>query len=215
MLPETRYSLIARLGRTEDHETWEAFLDTYEAAIIRYCRSRGLQDADASEVCQEVLIAVHKAAEHWQPSGRAGSFRAWLFETARRTCLKSLRSRKAKPLSDVDSIDLRDPTHEPVDEVERRETKDWQQWAFFAAAAAVQVEVEDRTWQCFWLTAVEDRTPKEVAAQLNVGLGTVYTAKCRVMGRIRAHIEQLSDFLPEPPTRSEQSFPINHEEKQS
>jgi len=75
LLPETRYSLIARLACPEDTETWDEFLRTYEAAILRYCRTKGLQDADAADVCQHVLIAVHQAAQNWQPSGRSGSFR--------------------------------------------------------------------------------------------------------------------------------------------
>lgn len=98
MLPETRYSLIARLARSEDVATWEEFLETYESAILRYCRSRGLQDADARDVSQQVLISVQKAAERWKPSGRTGSFRAWLFETARRSCLKALRLKRLDEL---------------------------------------------------------------------------------------------------------------------
>ncbi|MEO1524944.1 MAG: sigma-70 family RNA polymerase sigma factor [Planctomycetota bacterium] len=195
MLPETRHSLIARLKRPEDTATWQEFLATYEAAIVRYCRSRGLQDADAVEVCQDVLLAVHGVAERWEPSGRPGSFRAWLFETARRSCLKALRARRSEFLTDEDADGLVDDSPEPFQKLIHQETADWQQWAFYAASGVVQSEVDESTWRSFWMTAVENRSAKEVADELQIGIGSVYTAKCRVMGRIRKRVEELSTVL--------------------
>ena len=203
VLPETRYSLIARLTRPEDSATWREFLATYEAAIVRYCRSRGLQDADAAEVCQDVLLAVHKIAEHWEPSGRPGSFRAWLFETARRSCLKSLRRHRDEPLTEEQADDLPDESAEPFEVLIEQETSDWQQWAFYAASGVVQSEVDESTWRSFWMTAVDNRSAKDVAQELQIGVGNVYTAKCRVMGRIRKRVEELSAVLP--PTHSKTS----------
>ncbi|MEM9828550.1 MAG: hypothetical protein AAF958_18325 [Planctomycetota bacterium] len=40
MLFKTRYSLTASLRQPEDTATWKEFLSTYEAAMLRYCRSR-------------------------------------------------------------------------------------------------------------------------------------------------------------------------------
>lgn len=188
MLPETRYSLIARLARPEDVETWEHFVRTYEGAIIRYCRTRGLQDADASEVAQEVFVVVHKEAENWKPSGRVGSFRAWLFEIARRACLASMRKRNRETVG-VDSEILSEPCS--VSDANAHD-EEWQRWAFCAAAQHVQLEVKPETWRAFWQTAIENQTPQQVADNLNISIGSVYTAKCRVMARIRKQINELS-----------------------
>ena len=192
VLPETRYSLIARLARREDMETWEDFVRTYEGAILRYCRSKGLQDADAAEVAQEVFLAVANKAEDWKPSGRSGSFRVWLFETARRNCLKSLRQR-VRLQTGNDSATLNQPDHRSAGEAAKHQDQDdWQRWAFYAAAAQVEREVQPQTWQAFWQTAVENREPQAVANELGISVGSVYTAKCRVMARIRKQIEELS-----------------------
>lgn len=192
MLPETRYSLIARLASREHVAAWDEFSSTYETAIVRYCRSRGLQDADAVEVAQEVLLAVHQTAGNWVPTGRIGSFRAWLFETARRASLKSIRQRSKHVNSTSLMLDAEGSDVEPAESLARKEEEDWQRWLFFAAAGFVQTEVETTTWQAFWQTAVECLTPDRVASELGISIGSVYTARCRVISRIRKHVEELS-----------------------
>ena len=63
-LPATRQSLLLELGRRSD-AAWAEFLGVYEQAIYRVCRSKGLQDADARDVTQEVLAAVHARVADW------------------------------------------------------------------------------------------------------------------------------------------------------
>jgi RNA polymerase sigma-70 factor (ECF subfamily) len=92
-LPPTRHSLLVRLTEPHDSAAWAEFVETYEAPVLRYCRSRGLQESDARDAVQEVLLAVHAAAADWQPTGRPGGFRKWLLRTAHNHCLKSLRKR--------------------------------------------------------------------------------------------------------------------------
>jgi RNA polymerase sigma-70 factor, ECF subfamily len=54
----------------------------------------------------------------------------------------------------------------------------------------IQCEFETRTWQAFWLTTIEDRTPSDVAAELGMSAGAVRVAKSRVLHRLR---EELGD----------------------
>ncbi len=192
MLPDTRYSLIARLSCREQADSWCEFLETYQTAIIRYCRSRGLQDADAVEVAQEVLLAVHQSVESWIPSGRIGSFRAWLFETARRASLKSIRQRSKHVNSTSQILNAVRSEDEPAEAIAQQDEEDWQRWLFYAASGVVQTEVAETTWQAFWQTAVVCRPPEEVACELEISIGSVYTARCRVISRIRKHVEELS-----------------------
>ncbi len=80
-LEETRYSLLLRLHDASNDVAWMEFVELYEKALFRYVRSKGLQDADANDVVQQVLIAVHRSVNGWTPQG-AGSFRAWLLRVA-------------------------------------------------------------------------------------------------------------------------------------
>jgi RNA polymerase sigma-70 factor (ECF subfamily) len=193
-LPETRHSLLARLAQSGDTAAWTEFLNIYEEAVLRYCHSRGLQEADARDVVQEVLLAVHRVMGNWEPSGRGGSFRAWLVQTAHRQCLKLLRKQTRCDRSVGGSGVQRDMQDLPAtDSVEDDEAEfQWQRFAFCWAAAQIQREVQQPTWQAFWLTAVNGQSPSEVANQLGMQVGSVYAAKCRVLSRIRERVQELS-----------------------
>ena len=80
-LPETKYSLLLRLQDASNDEAWMEFVELYESALFRYVRSKGLQEADALEVMQQVLLAVHRSIDRWQTQ-REGSFRRWLLRVA-------------------------------------------------------------------------------------------------------------------------------------
>jgi RNA polymerase sigma-70 factor (ECF subfamily) len=62
---------------------------------------------------------------------------------------------------------------------------------FHRVAEQVKREVRKTTWQSFWMTAIGGQKPEQVAEELGVSLGSVYTAKCRVVARIRAKIAEL------------------------
>jgi RNA polymerase sigma-70 factor (ECF subfamily) len=191
--PNTRYSLLARLADASDGDAWQAFQSIYQPAIYRYARHRGLQEADALEVVQEVLAAVHRAMDGWKPTHRAGSFRAWLGEAARRLTLQVMRQRDKRDRATGGSsapiaLELLETPALPT-----QDDEDSQRWKFFCAAGCVENEVHEATWRAFWLTAVEGKSAAAAASELGWTVGNVYSAKCRVLNRIRRRVEELSE----------------------
>ena len=69
----------------------------------------------------------------------------------------------------------------------------WRQWAFCWASTRVQREVADKTWQAFWLTAVDNQPSADVASQLGLSIGAVYAAKCRVLQRMRDSVREIDN----------------------
>ena len=61
--PETRDTLLARLRDPADMQAWSEFMRLYEPVIKGFVTGRGLQAADAQDICQHVLWAVARAAE--------------------------------------------------------------------------------------------------------------------------------------------------------
>ena len=59
------------------------------------------------------------------------------------------------------------------------------------ALEAIAADFEERTWQMFWLTAVDGREPADVAVQFGVTPVAVRKAKSRVLQRLRAEIGDL------------------------
>lgn len=187
--PDTRISLIRRLADRDDQGAWSFFEQNYQQPIYRFARSRGLNPDEALDVVQEVLLAVHRSVDDWEASERKGSFRAWLAEAARRVTLQITRQRAriGRGVGGSGFASVVEETAQPdpasLDEDRR--------WSFYCAAAVIEKEVNPQHWLAFWLTAIDGKTAEEVAAKLGMKVGTVYSAKCRVLARLKSMIESL------------------------
>ncbi|HYT94077.1 MAG TPA: sigma-70 family RNA polymerase sigma factor [Gemmataceae bacterium] len=82
-LPTTRASLLVRIRDLEDQQAWSQFVEIYGPVVYGYARKRGLQEADASDLTQDVLRAVAAAASHLEYDATKGLFRSWLYTVAR------------------------------------------------------------------------------------------------------------------------------------
>jgi RNA polymerase sigma-70 factor (ECF subfamily) len=193
--PATRHSLIVKLRDPADSDAWGEFVALYEPLIYRLARRKGLQDADARDVCQEVFRAVAQAIGRWDLDPAQGSFRGWLARIARNLLVNFLtrrpyRLRGSGSTSIQDLLEAQpaeDPSATAWFEAEyRRRLFQW-------AADAVRGEFAPTTWQAFWRTAVEGRPPADVAAELGLSVGAVYIARSRILARLRRRIEEHSD----------------------
>jgi len=190
-LPNTRQSLILQL-KLSSNDAWSEFMQVYEHAIFRFCCSRGLQDADARDVTQDVFSALHARIDDWDTQSDRGSFRGWLFRVARNIAVDKIRERARGP------VGAGDATLSSLPKSKEKEATaflyEYRSSLFHWASDQVRQEVQDVTWQCFWNTAVENQKANFVAQNLWVSVGTVYTAKCRVVARIREKLTQLSNI---------------------
>ncbi|WP_397568942.1 RNA polymerase sigma factor [Schlesneria sp. T3-172] len=193
--PQTRASLMLRLRDPQDQQAWAQFIAMYEPLLLRMLRERGLQEADARDVTQQVVMAVALAVEEWQPDGREASFRRWLFTIARRLALKFIQrgvpargpARRGVGGSDMLLVlkSLPEPDHRTCaafDEEYRNEI-------FDAAADRARREVQPSTWEAFWRTCVLNEPIGDVAESLGMTTGSVYVARSRVIARLRQIVE--------------------------
>ena len=189
-LPPTRHSLLLQL-RADQHDAWDEFLSIYQGAIIRWARRRGLQEADAHDVCQEVLAAVQKKIDHWRPG--VGSFRGWLFRVSRNLTIDRIRSlaRQTSGSGDPGVTECLQqhpgPDHEAADEF----SLEYRRGVFRWAAQRIRPTVKSSSWQAFWQTAIEGRPAEDVAATLGLSVGSVYTAKYRIVARLQEAVKFL------------------------
>ncbi len=188
--PETRESLILRLPSAADAQAWREFVDLYEPLIIRFAKRRGLQEADAREVAQNVLIAVAKAVDRWQPDRERGKFRAWLFRIAKNQVINWVKKNAS---NGVNTRDLLDDGYDVADRSDSQNSEwemEYRREMFRLAAAQARDSFSDHIWEAFWRTSVLGETVESVASQLSVNTGTVYVSRSRVTARIKAIIQQ-------------------------
>ena len=197
--PATRPSLLVRLRNLQDQQSWEEFYTIYQPLVFRMARSQGFQDADASELTQEVFLAVASAIERWDPDPQRGSFRGWLFRIARNLMINWLAYRRRHPTgagnSDIRKLLAEQPDPRELDgEDSAVFDREYKRQAFAWAADQIRHEFREPTWQAFWLTSVENRPVPEAAEKLKISAGAVYIARSRIMARLRQKIETLEEI---------------------
>ncbi len=193
-LPQTRQSLLIRLRRNSN-DAWSEFLEVYEQAIYDFARGRGLQDADAWDVTQEVLAAVESKIDSWKSDPAKGSFRGWIFRVARNIAIDKIHAQSRRAAASGDSRVVQMLNELPAD-VEQESTLFWTNYRrklLHWAADQIKPDFQESSWQSFWMTTVDGRKPEDVAEELNVSLGSVYAAKFRIVTRIRKIVSRLDD----------------------
>ncbi|MBT5708730.1 MAG: sigma-70 family RNA polymerase sigma factor, partial [Verrucomicrobia bacterium] len=97
-IPITQPTLLLRIRDTEDEASWERFVKIYTPLVFGYCRKRGLQEADASDVAQEVMRTVAQSINRFDYNKKKGTFRGWLLTVTRNKLLKYFSKLQKQPI---------------------------------------------------------------------------------------------------------------------
>lgn len=194
----TRISLLARLrADPNDQAAWAAFVDRYGPQIYAWCRHYRLQEADAQDVTQNVLIKLARALPQfvYDPDR---SFRGWLRTLTQNAWADFIAEQQRGVRGAADSVvsDLLQ-TVEARDELVERLQQAFDQELLERAMDQVRERVEPQTWEAFRLTAIQGLPARQAAEKLGMRLGTVYQAKSSVQQLLRETIAELNpDSMP-------------------
>src|SRR4051812_8020641 len=160
--PTTRVTLLTRLRQApSDHAGWDEFVERYGRHIFRWCRQWKLQDADAEDVTQDILVKLTQKLRSfdYDPSR---SFRGWLKTVAHhawRDCEDS-RRRVHAATGDTQEAIL---TLEAREDLVRKLEEAFDLELLEVAKTRVQMRVASHTWEAFRLVALEGCPVAEVA----------------------------------------------------
>jgi RNA polymerase sigma-70 factor (ECF subfamily) len=191
--PKTRASLLARLGNPQDQAAWQQFVELYGTLVYRFVRQRGLQDADAADLTQEVFLAIAQMAGRWPYDPQRGSFRGWLYGITRNKLAKFLQRQRSEPIGSGNTSHQRRLNEKPEREFDQKAAweLEFQQELFRLAAGQIQGSFASTTWQAFWQTAVEGKAVAAVAVKLRMSVGAVYVARSRVFARLTDQVQKM------------------------
>ncbi len=194
--PATRASLLVRIRDGSDAAAWQEFVRLYAPIIYGFARKRGLQDADAADLMQEVLRSVSTAVHRLDYDPVRGTFRSWLFTVTRNKVYNFLASNSRRVQGSGDSRVQQRLEQHPDGELSADWEAEYQRALAAEAMDRVKGEFQPATWDAFMLTAVEGRTPAQAAGRVGLSVGAVYVAKSRVIARLRQEIERLQGDEP-------------------
>ncbi len=192
--PLTRATLLARIRDGDDADSWREFLHLYGPVVYGFARNRGLQDADAADMMQEVLRSVARNAGKLEYDPRRGTFRGWLYTVTRNKIYNFLNSgrNRAKAVGDSANQErLESIADRNGDDSDSQWELEYQRRLSAQAMERVKNEFQPNTWKAFWGTAVDDRSADQVGKELKMSVGAVYVAKSRVISRLRDEITRL------------------------
>ena len=194
LYPETRESLIAQLAEAENREAWARFSELYQPVFYRLGRSRGLQDADAHDLAQQVLISIAQSIPRWEKNNAGVRFRGWLHRIARNTLINALtRKPRDLPVGGSTANLMVQQQAEVVDSGEADFDLEYRRELYRQAAAWVRESVEPDSWRVFEECVVLGKSPGSVAREQAKSIGAVYAVKSRVMRRLRQRIQFLEE----------------------
>ena len=207
-----------RSGRPE---AWKRFVPLYGPIIYRWCRRSGLVAEDAADILQEVLLAVLLHLTEFRRDRTQDSFSGWLAAITRnkvrdhyrRQCGKAEArggSTVQRQMAEIpqperagkgDKSNLCEAPGGPFRQISRvpfsrsdesiRPDAESDAWLSQRALEMIRAEFETHTWDAFWRTTVDGQPPAGVAADLQMSVPAVYTAKSRVLRRLRQVMSEL------------------------
>jgi RNA polymerase sigma factor (sigma-70 family) len=178
--------LLTRLRDPADHAAWAEFEARYRDLLVRYCRRRGLQPADAEDVVQLVLTSLAHALPTFSYDRARGRFRDYLSRCAANAVSKwaERKSALSRPLDTNLAESL--ATHEP----DPREAKVWEEeWVahhYRLAMNTVRKSFDGKSVEIFD-RSVGGAKPSELARVFEISEQAVH----KIRQRIRDRMEEL------------------------
>jgi RNA polymerase sigma-70 factor (ECF subfamily) len=189
----TSVTLIEQV-KQGDAQSWERLMKLYSPLILWWCRTRGTRREDAEDIAQNVFKTLFKRLPDFTKQQLCGSFRAWLRTITHHKVGDHLRRTRNRPAaaggSDAQEI-LAELPDEVGDDSSAKDDPSERVILLRSAMELVRPEFEPHTWEAAMRTAVEGQSPSDVAAALGMTPSAVYTAKSRVLKRLREELDML------------------------
>ena len=190
---DTSVTLLERLQKNPgDPQAWDLFIERYQPRIRTWCLSWGLQDSDADDVAQEVLVKLFAALGKFQydPSR---SFRAWLKTVTQHAWCDFLAARRKDPGHNSERIETIADSAEARSELERQIEDAFDHELLDLAMHHIKNRVKDSTWDAFRLTALDGLSGVDAASRLGIPVANVFVAKHRVQKMLQEEVRILKN----------------------
>lgn len=192
----TSTTLLARLCDVTDTEAWTDFVNRYSPAVFAWCRNNSLQDSDAADVTQQVLLKLVTTMQTFEYDQHRGSFRGWL-KTVTANTVKDLarqwQRRHVKAAGDTITAEQLNSISDPgaLDDLSDKIEAQYRHELLKEAEVRVKVRVQPMTWKAWHRTAVELDKVADVAVAVGMTVSEVYVAKSRVNKMMREEVRRM------------------------
>ena len=185
----TSESLLIRLKADDNSDSWSQFVELYTPLIFYWARKNGLNQPDAADLAQDVLTIVFQKLPTWQYNPEK-SFRGWLrtITLNRHRELFRRKTIKTTNASDNGIAEIVDPRS-----AESTWDANYGKELVASAMKMMQSDFAPETWEALQRLVLHGDSAAQIARESGVSAWTIYSAKNRLMTRLRSRLGDLLD----------------------
>lgn len=180
---DTDLRLIERAA-ADDPRGWEELYAQYSDRVCQYCLNKGLPEADAADVCQEVFWSVSKAIAQFRRERPNDSFRGWLYVITKRRVADFYRWSEKDLLYQAEHERDLSNLARFIEGPHSQEHRD----RLAAALRRVRRRVRQRTWRVFTACALRGLSPQDVGEAYGMTRAAVLMVRTRVLCYVRQEL---------------------------
>lgn len=188
----TRASLLSKVQDLRDDSGWREFFNKYWRLIYHFGRRAGLNDADAQDLVQEVLLAVSKAMPGFSYDRSKGRFRTWLL-TLVRTRLANHWGRRSRVLRMEEAVAELNHREETTTELERHWDDEWNHRLLAGAMELVRQRTQGRHYLFFDMVERQGVAVGAAAAAAGFNVAHAYVIRHRLRGLLREEVKRMEN----------------------
>ena len=186
----TSESLLFRLQQdhnSPDESDWHQFVSLYTPLIFYWARKTGLGQSDASDLVQDVLTLVFQKLPDFKYDATR-SFRGWL-RTVTLNKYREIYRRKSSRLATASESMLENLA--PIEVAESTWDIDYARLLVAKTMELMKDDFAVGTWDALKLVMNDGRSVDDAAEKTGVSSWTIYSARARLMKRLRAELNGL------------------------
>ena len=193
----TRQSLLSRLKDLDDNDSWYEFFQNYWRFIYRVAVGARLTDFEAQEVVQKTVIGVCRQMPGFKYDRSKGTFKGFVYKTARFYILAQQRENKQKAHWHANlppGTSGTDPIEKIIDPATLTPPNwddEWERNLVQSAIQNVKAKIKPKHFQIFDWYVLKNMSSNEVATKLGISIGQVFLAKHRITALLSKEIQKL------------------------
>ena len=187
----TPISLLYRVRDPADRTAWSEFDALYRPLLGRFCEGRGLCGADADDIVQDCMAAIHKHIGGFEYDRSKGTFKGWL-RTLVNNRIRNLYRRRREVSTDHRELDqTASPDARPDELFERL----WLDQHVRRSLSILRMEVPYEDFLAFTRYGLDGASAAEVGEMMGKTPNQLYKIKFRLSRRLRQIISDVCDGM--------------------
>ena len=187
--PETRPSLLDALREPGEESHWGEFFRRYAPAVYRVARLRGVNEHDAEDIVQQVMIESTRHIKRFEYRPGRSLFRNWMRTITENKIVD--RHRRRRPEVQCDAALESCP--DTASTVEALWEQEWKLQDLLWCLEQLAADISPRRMEAFKMYSLEGRPAHEVAERLGMSKGYVYVTRCQILNLIRERLRELEE----------------------